>query len=218
MYIYIFFFLIDAHYFSLGRRLWFGYDIYHGEYNCHGVPCWWYELWVFWICWGQWVNLPYDLLLICLINCVVSSSTIKLCGAGILSKPHGRSDQVFWKSSQGSYLHPLLASTLLWPVFSLLDVKWLLMVAFGIFDSLSISTLVVICWNLLHGNEWFSSFPGLLWMHYVPSLHYGGDMMDYANYLYSHMWKSLCNSCMWVSFLALHCLASFNWSYLFKEN
>lgn len=36
-----------------GRWIRLGHDIHHREYHCHGVPCWWYELWLFWIRWGD---------------------------------------------------------------------------------------------------------------------------------------------------------------------
>lgn len=39
-----------------GRRIWFRYDIYHRKHYCHGVSCWGFELWVFWICWGEQKN------------------------------------------------------------------------------------------------------------------------------------------------------------------
>lgn len=36
-----------------GRRIWSRHDLYNWECNCYGISCWWYELWIFWICWGK---------------------------------------------------------------------------------------------------------------------------------------------------------------------
>lgn len=83
-----------------GRWIWFGYDLYYWKYHCHGFSCWWHELRVFWICWGDSLFLMYDLTYYLFMNDILVFIVVT-CEAGFLQEPYGRSHKVFWNASQG---------------------------------------------------------------------------------------------------------------------
>lgn len=66
--------------FYIGWRIWFRYDLHHREYYCYGFPCWWYEFWFFWLCWGTKSYSSKICFMICWLLMLVESNDIVVQG------------------------------------------------------------------------------------------------------------------------------------------